>query len=47
MFFVIKDGKLCIFIDYHVLNKISIKNNYPLPWSDDWFDHLHGVCYFN
>jgi hypothetical protein len=47
MLFVIKDGKLCIFIDYHALNKITIKNNYPLPWIDDLFHHLHGVCYFN
>jgi hypothetical protein len=47
MLFVIKDGKLCIFIDYHALNKITIKKNYPLSWIDDFFDHLHGVCYFN
>jgi hypothetical protein len=40
MLFVIKDGKLCIFIDYHVFFKNAIKSNYPLPWIDNLFDHL-------
>ena len=26
-----KDGKLQMYIDYRALNKIAIKNNYPLP----------------
>jgi hypothetical protein len=32
-------------IDYRTLNKIIIKNNYPLPQIDDIFDHLNGACY--
>jgi hypothetical protein len=32
-----KEGKLHMCIDYHVLNKITIKNNYPLSWIDDFF----------
>jgi len=28
---------------YHQLNKLTIKNKYPLPWIDDVLDHLHGV----
>ena len=33
-----KDGFLCMFIDYHQLNKVIIKNKYPLPRIDDLFD---------
>nr|GFA91162.1 hypothetical protein [Tanacetum cinerariifolium] len=28
------------------LNKITIKNRYPLPRIDDLFDQLQGACYF-
>jgi len=41
-----KDGKLCMCIDYHTLNKITIKNNYPLPWIHDLFYCLNGASYF-
>ena len=40
-----KDGKLHICIDYRALNKVTIKNNYPLPWIDDLFDRLAGAKY--
>jgi len=42
-----KDGKLHVCIDYRALNKITIKNNYPLPRIDDLFDHLNGLSYFS
>ncbi|GJT31936.1 putative reverse transcriptase domain-containing protein [Tanacetum coccineum] len=29
-------------IDYHELNKLTVKNRYPLPIIDDWFDQLQG-----
>ncbi|GKE75021.1 putative reverse transcriptase domain-containing protein, partial [Tanacetum coccineum] len=29
------------------LNKIAIKNRYPLPRIDDLFDQLQGACYFS
>jgi len=34
-------------INYHVLNKITIKNNYFLPCIDNLLDQLNGVKYFN
>ena len=33
-----KDGTLRLCIDYHQLNKITIKNKYPLPRIDDLFE---------
>ena len=30
-------------IDYRDLNKISVKNIYPLPWIDELIDNLKGV----
>lgn len=42
-----KDGKLRMCIDYRALNKVTIKNNYPLPRIDDLFDRLAGAKYFS
>ncbi|GJZ00338.1 reverse transcriptase domain-containing protein [Tanacetum coccineum] len=42
-----KDGSFRICIDYRELNKITIKNHYPLPKIDALFDKLQGVCYFS
>ena len=33
-------------IDYRQLNKVTIKNKYPLPRIDDLFDQLQGACVF-
>ena len=33
-----KDGTLRLCIDYRQLNKMTIKNKYPLPRIDDLFD---------
>ena len=33
-----KDGTLQLCIDYRQLNKMTIKNRYPLPCIDDLFD---------
>ena len=33
-------------IDYGALNKITIKNRYPLPKVEELMDRLHGVRYF-
>ena len=42
-----KDGKLRVSIDYKALNKVTIKNNYPLPRIDDLFDRLARANYFS
>ncbi|GJX79276.1 putative nucleotidyltransferase, ribonuclease H [Tanacetum coccineum] len=42
-----KDGALRMCIDYKELNKLTVKNRYPLPRIDDLFDQLQGVLYFS
>ncbi|GKA27091.1 putative reverse transcriptase domain-containing protein [Tanacetum coccineum] len=42
-----KDGALRMCIDYRELNKLTIKNRYPLPRIYDLFDQLQGVCCFS
>ena len=37
-----KDGSLRLCIDYRQLNKVTIRNQYPLPRIDDLFDQLQG-----
>ena len=34
-------------IDYMRLNKVTIKNKYPIPRIDDMFDQLQGACVFS
>ena len=34
-----KDGSLHMYIDYRQLNKVTVKNKYPLSRIDDFFDH--------
>jgi len=41
-----KDGTLHLCIDYHQLNKVTVKNRYPLPRIDDLFDQLKGARLF-
>ena len=36
--------RLCI--DYRALNKVTVRNKYPLPIISDLFDQLHGAKYF-
>ncbi|GJU32568.1 putative nucleotidyltransferase, ribonuclease H [Tanacetum coccineum] len=42
-----KDVSFRMCIDYRELNKITIKNHYPLHRIDDLFDQLQGACYFS
>ncbi|XP_059638710.1 uncharacterized protein LOC132280984, partial [Cornus florida] len=34
-------------IDYRELNKVTVRNKYPLPRIDDLFDQLKGATYFS
>lgn len=36
-----------MFIDYRQLNKLTIKNKYPLFEIDELFDQLQGASYFS
>ena len=38
-----KDKTLRLCIDYKQLNRVKIKNRYPLPRIDDFFDQLRGA----
>ena len=42
-----KDGTMRMCIDYRELNKVTVKNKYPLPRIDDLFDQLQGASYFS
>ncbi|KAK1414436.1 hypothetical protein QVD17_30180 [Tagetes erecta] len=42
-----KDGSFRMCIDYRELNKLTVKNRYPLPRIDDLFDQLQGATHFS
>ena len=42
-----KDGTMRLCIDYRQLNRVTVKNKYPLPRIDDLFDHLQGAQVFS
>ncbi|XP_070002786.1 uncharacterized protein [Nicotiana sylvestris] len=42
-----RDGSLWMCIDYRQLNKVTVKNKYPLPRIDDLFDQLQGARFFS
>ena len=41
------DGTLRFCVDYRPLNKVIVKNKYPLPRIEDIFDRLGGCYYFS
>jgi hypothetical protein len=41
-----KDGTWRMCVDYLALNKIMVKNQYPLPRIDDLLDQLNNFFYF-
>jgi hypothetical protein len=44
--FMKKDGMLRLCIDFRQLNKVTVKNKYPLPRIDNLFDQLKGAKIF-
>ena len=42
-----KDGSMRICMDYRELNKVTIKNKYPLLRIDDLFNQLNGAVVFS
>ena len=42
-----KDDTLRMCIDYHQINKVTVKNKYPLPRIEDLFDQLKGAGVFS
>ena len=42
-----KTGEMRMCVDYRALNKVTIKNKYPLPRTDDMLDRLHGSTVYS
>ncbi|GKE37902.1 putative reverse transcriptase domain-containing protein, partial [Tanacetum coccineum] len=42
-----KDGSFWMCIDFRELNKLTVKNRYPLPRIDDLFDQLQGSSVYS
>ena len=42
-----KDSTLWMCIDYRQINKVTVKNKYPLPRIEDLFDQLKGASVFS
>src|SRR4051812_13021365 len=42
-----KDNTQRLVMDYRSLNEVTIKNKYPLPRINDFFDQLEGACVFS
>jgi hypothetical protein len=41
-----KEGTWCMYPDFHALNKLTIKDKFPIHVIDDLLDELSGAQYF-
>ena len=46
LFVLKKDGGLCLCVDYHGLNAVTLKNHYLISLVNEIMDHLSGVMIF-
>jgi len=42
-----KTGEIRMCVDYRALNKVLVRDNYPLPLIDDQLDALRGKCFYS
>ena len=42
-----KDGSLSLSVDFRLVNKLTLKDSYPLPRIDDSIDALRGLKWFS
>ena len=47
VFITKSDGSLRMCVDYRELNKLTMKNRYPMPRINDVFDQLYGATVFS
>ena len=47
LFVAKKGGALRMCVDYRALNKLTVKNKYPVPRIDDLLDQLQGATVFS
>jgi hypothetical protein len=47
IFILKKDGTQQMYVYYHTLNEVTVKNKYSLPRIVGLFHQLHGACVFS